>query len=64
MAVRTHRSEIGKAGHRNIELTWSWDDMRSYATIEARKEWVQVQLAKARFLYAKPDAEVCQQFRA
>ncbi|PBK62153.1 hypothetical protein ARMSODRAFT_1025076 [Armillaria solidipes] len=58
-AVRTHRSEIGKSGHKNIELTWSRDDMRSYATIEARKEWVQVQLAKARFLYAKPDAEAC-----
>ncbi|PBK68347.1 hypothetical protein ARMSODRAFT_976159 [Armillaria solidipes] len=40
-AVRTHRSEIGKSGHKNIELTWSWHDMRSYATIKARKEWVQ-----------------------
>ncbi|KAK0435041.1 hypothetical protein EV421DRAFT_1740487 [Armillaria borealis] len=57
-AVRTHRSEIGKLGHKNIEIGWSREDMRGYATIEARKEWVQRELQGARFLYANPDAEV------
>lgn len=32
--------------------------MQGYATIEARKEWVQRELQGARFLYANPDAEV------
>ncbi|KAK0489051.1 hypothetical protein IW261DRAFT_1557552 [Armillaria novae-zelandiae] len=43
--------------------------MQNYATVDARKEWVQVQLANRRFLYANPDAtedseEGCGAFRS
>ncbi|KAF8899564.1 hypothetical protein CPB85DRAFT_1327570 [Mucidula mucida] len=53
--VRTHRSNLGKAGSTTVTENWKSEDMEEYDTPELRAEWVEDQLRDNRFLYEFPD---------